>query len=100
LAFVHLRDSLTKGNLWIYILKELQIHPCTPADLKRIVERRHGFSPAVITFYTVIYKLQREGLVRRSSSTFRSTYEVTAKGTKELAQALDFIKQLELGLET
>jgi DNA-binding PadR family transcriptional regulator len=100
LAFVHLRDSLTKGNLWIYILKELKTHPRTPADLKRIVEEKHGFSPAVITFYTVIYKLRREGLVRRSSSTFRSTYEITTKGTQELTQALDFLKRLELVLES
>ena len=91
---------MTKGNLWIYILKELEDQPATPAELKRIVEEKHGFSPAVITFYSVIYKLNREGLVRRSSSTFRSTYEITPKGKEELARAMELLKGLGSALSS
>ncbi len=91
MAYAHLRESLTKGNLWIYILAELQAGAAGPKEIKVRVQKVHGFSPATITFYSVLYKLRREGLVKRSSDAFRSTYEVTTKGTDELARAKSLI---------
>lgn len=87
LAYEHLRGSLTKGNLWLYILTVLEKGAATPKEVKSLVERGYGFSPATITFYSVIYKLGNEKLVRKSSETFRSSYEITSKGREELAKA-------------
>ncbi|MBI3840497.1 MAG: PadR family transcriptional regulator [Thaumarchaeota archaeon] len=93
MAFEHLRSSLTKGNLWLYVLSELQVGDATPGELKLKVERR-GFSPAAITFYSVIYKLKREGLVRKASESFRSPYSITPKGNAELSRAIKYIDEV------
>jgi len=95
MAFEHLRDTLTKGNLWLYVLAALEDQPATPVELKNRVKRDHGFSPATITFYSVLYKLQREGLVRRSTETYRSTYEMTQRGEEELQKGRELLSSVE-----
>ena len=95
MAYEHLKDSLTKGNLWLYVLSALSEAPRTPVELRTLVKEAHGFTPASITFYSVLYKLRREGLVRRSSERFRSGYEITQKGRAELARGKTFLSQVE-----
>ena len=94
MAYSHLRTSLTKGNLWLYVLAELSSGECTPGELKARVETKYGFAPAAITFYTVIYRLRREGLVRRSSDRFRSAYCVTAAGKAEFSKAVEYLGEV------
>ena len=99
MALEHLRESITKGNLWLYILKALEDRPSTPVEAKAAVKRAHSFAPATITFYSVLYKLRREGLVRKSSDSFRSSYEITDKGKTELVRAKALLSALSLELE-
>lgn len=94
MALEHLQESLTKGNLWIYILKVLEEGDATPSRIRDEVRRRYGFSPATITFYSVLYKLSREGLVKRKSTSFRSSYTLTDKGIIELKRGKEFLKEL------
>jgi DNA-binding PadR family transcriptional regulator len=91
LAYEHLRESLTKGNLWLYILATIEDGPCAPVEMKAAVKREHGFEPATITFYSVLYKLGREGLVRKSSNSFRSSYEITPKGIEQLGRGRELL---------
>jgi PadR family transcriptional regulator, regulatory protein PadR len=98
LAFEHLQSSLTRGNLWLYVLAELERQDASPGEIRKRVEGKHGFAPATITFYSVIYRLRREGLVKRSSEEFRSSYSITPKGRAELAKALDYIGSVRNGL--
>ena len=98
MAYDRLRDALTRGNLWLYILAALEEGPATPVELKSFVGSRHGFEPATITFYSVLYKLRREGLVRKSSSAYRSTYEITHRGTQEMARGRELLRSTEQGL--
>ena len=98
MAFEHLQSSLTRGNLWLYVLAELERGDASPGEIRRIVQGKHGFAPAAITFYSVIYRLRREGLVRRSTDEFRSSYSITPKGRAELAKAVDYIGSVKNGL--
>jgi DNA-binding PadR family transcriptional regulator len=94
MAYERLRDSITKGNLWLYILSELEEGGATPPELRKHIEEKFGVAAAAITFYSVIYRLRREGLVRKSSTKFRSAYEVTAKGTAELERARKLLREV------
>jgi len=94
LAFEHLRESLTRNNLWIYVLSTLESGPASPAEIRRKVLALYGFSPAAITFYTVLYKLRKEGIVQRKSEEFRSAYDVTAAGRAELAKARSLLESV------
>jgi len=93
-AYEHLRESLTRSNLWIYILSTLDSGPASPGEIKKKVLSRYGFSPATITFYSVLYKLRKEGLVQRKSEEFRSAYDVTPAGRAELAKARELLEKV------
>jgi hypothetical protein len=58
----------------LYIVKPLEDTPSALVEMKAAAKRTHSFAPATITFYSVLYKLHGEGLVRRSSESFRSSY--------------------------
>ena len=62
------------------------------------MDTKHGFAPAAITFYSVLYRLRKEGLVRKVSDMFRSSYEVTAKGEQELQKALALLQEARMNL--
>ena len=94
MAFEHLRSTLTRDNLWLYILAELAEGDATPREIRDRVVKSEGFEPATITFYSVLYKLKRQGLVRKSSDSFRSAYSVTDKGRSELASGARYISDV------
>jgi PadR family transcriptional regulator len=94
LAYEHLRESLTRNNLWLYVLSTLEEGPASPGEIKKKVQARYDFSPAAITFYSVLYKLRKEGLVQRKSDEFRSAYDVTAAGRAQLAKAGELLEQV------
>ena len=94
MAYEHLRESLTRNNLWIYVLSTLGEGPASPGEIRRKVQARHNFSPAAITFYSVLYKLRKEGLVQRKSDEFRSAYDITAAGRAELSRAGELLEKV------
>ena len=98
MAYQHLKESLTRNNLWIYILSTLEEGPATPGEIRKKVLARYGFSPAAITFYSVLYKLRSEGLVQRKSDEFRSAYDVTSAGRAELVKAGELLEKVRRGL--
>ncbi len=93
MAFERLVSSLTRGNLWLYILTMLSEQPTYPLDLKRKFRQRFHFSPATITFYVVIYKLRREGLVETYQNNGRKFYRCTNKGLKTLQDGIEFVSR-------
>jgi DNA-binding PadR family transcriptional regulator len=66
----------------------------SPTDIKDKVYSKYRFAPATITFYTVLYRLRREGLVRKVGDSFRSEYEITPKGKEEFAKGKALIRDL------
>ena len=66
MAYERLRDTVTKGDLWTYILSELGLPDASPSDLRRQVTDKCGARAASINLCSVIYRLRREGLVRES----------------------------------
>ncbi len=94
MAYEHLQSSLTRGNLWLYILSELRTGDATPGQLRSRVLGKQGFAPAAITFYSVIYKLNREGLVKKSSASFRSAYSITPQGKESLFKAMSYLDEV------
>lgn len=94
MAMERLRSSLTKGNLWLYILRTLEEEPVSPAEIRRRVVSRFAFTPATITFYSVLYRLRKEGLVRKSAEAFRAAYEITPLGRTRLEEAREYLRKI------
>jgi DNA-binding PadR family transcriptional regulator len=91
LAFERLVEKLTKENLWLYILKMLSESPDYPMGLKKRFGSRFGFEPASITFYMVLYRLKREGLVESEVKGGRTVYRCTRRGEEELNRAVRYL---------
>ena len=99
MALEHLHESITKQNLWLYILALLRDSSASPPEIKEAVRVRFGFSPAKITFYSVLYKLRREGLVEKITDSFRSRYRITEKGDGALDDGIRLLTQTVDGLK-
>ena len=92
-AVERLVNKLTKEMLWIYILRLLQERPLYGYEIKQLVTKRFGFSPATVSGYAIIYRLQRDGLIQSqaSSESTRKYYEITEKGIEAMKLARDFL---------
>jgi PadR family transcriptional regulator PadR len=62
-AMRRFRNSLTKGNLFIYILRLLQEKERYGYELKEAVKEQYDFEMAGVTPYTVLYRMTLEGLI-------------------------------------
>jgi DNA-binding PadR family transcriptional regulator len=84
--------SLTKDNLWIYILSLLRTRQLYAYELNPKIRERFGFSPGDVTAYIVLQRLKGEGFVkatmrRKQSGPVRHYYGITGKGAAELRKA-------------
>ncbi len=83
-----LKNLLTAGNLWIYILsltkQEQKVYAYTLPDM---IEKEFFFRPSRVMIYIVLYKLEGEGLISSEFEERRKYYSLTDKGRATLADA-------------
>jgi len=94
LPFERLRNSNTKGNLWIYILTLLKEREVYGWEIPDLIQEKFGFKPGKITPYRVLYRLEEEGFVKSKTKKRRKFYYITKKGRKEIKRAKDFYRQI------
>lgn len=98
-AFLRLEKNLTIDLLWIWILKLLIEGPKYAYELKQEIQNRFNFSPAIVTNYTILYLLEREGVVRKIEMRNeieridRKYYEITELGYKLMEEAENYIQE-------
>jgi DNA-binding PadR family transcriptional regulator len=99
LALRRLEQKLTKENLWIYILHLLKDGSLYAYEIRDKIRLAFGFEPATITVYVVLYKIEREGLVksvierRPPSNIVRRYYSLTDLGLKALEEGRKILKR-------
>lgn len=84
-----LLDSITKDNLWFYILSLLSKKEIYPYELRKEISKVFGFNPGIVTAYFVLYKLEKSGYVKsgkkiKLKGPERKYYKITNKGREEL----------------
>jgi PadR family transcriptional regulator PadR len=84
--------SITKDNLWIYILTLIKERDMYPYELRNSIKERFGFSPGNVTAYIVLKKLRSGGFVKtmkkdQGKGPERTYYSITESGEKELVKA-------------
>ncbi len=92
-AMHRLVNKLTKEMLWIYILRLLQERPHYGYEIKELVTARFGFSPATVSGYAIIYRLQKDGLIQEQeqAESTRKYYEITERGKEAMKEAKRFL---------
>ena len=97
-----LEKSITKDNLWLYILTLLKDNDMYPYEIRKTIKERFGFYPGNVTAYIVLKKLKSGGYVRivrrmHGGGPERTYYRVTPRGLEELDKSAS---SLELLAET
>ncbi len=99
-AYLRLKSSATRENLWLYILRMLLDRPMYAYEIGKGLSNRFGFSTATVTVYVVLYKLQRENLIRsEQEASFqerpsRKYYAITDLGKEELKRGRKFLQDI------
>lgn len=98
-AYQRLVKNLTIDLLWIWVLKLLREKPKYAYQLKQEIQERFNFSPATVTNYTILYLLEREGLVEKTEMRNsderidRKYYVITKFGEEVMDDAELYLKQ-------
>ncbi len=85
-----LKKKLQIDNLWLWILKLLEKEEKYAYELRKEISEKFGFTPATVTSYAVLYRLERDGFVKtitKSRFPSRKYYQITDKGREALQQA-------------
>ena len=90
-----LKNLLTGGNLWLYILslikKEGELYAYS---LDSAIEKGFMFRPNKIMVYVVLYKLEGEGLISSEFRERRKYYKLTKNGEEALISAREYIRMI------
>jgi len=105
MAYQRLVKKMTIENLWMYILRLLIERPMYGSEIIQALRERFGIKSAAVTIYVVLYRMEREGLIKKvkeygkkGKRNGRAYYQPTAKGVRTLRQGLEFIKLTYLKL--
>ncbi|AFZ70915.1 putative transcriptional regulator [Caldisphaera lagunensis DSM 15908] len=95
-AMARLIKNVTVHTLWIYVLAILARGSTYPYQVKKKIKDTFHFNPPTVTLYTVMYRLEKEGLIRKTEN---GSYEITEDGKIALKNASDTLKQLSETLD-
>jgi len=90
-ALTRLVKNITVRTLWIYVLAVLKDNPTYPYQVKKSIREKFSFNPPTVTLYTVMYRLEREGLIRKNE---HGAYEVTGLGLEALKEAAQLLAEV------
>ena len=92
-----LNKKLTVEILYIWVLSLLKEEKKYAYELRSEIKQKYGFTPAMITSYHVLYKLEKEKYVSSLKQTLtpnRRYYEITAKGLKLIEETRLFFQSI------
>jgi DNA-binding PadR family transcriptional regulator len=90
-----LKNLLTSGNLWLYILSLIKTKKRLYAyNLNEMIEKEFFFKPSKVMTYIVLYKLEDEKLITSEFEERRKYYSLTKKGEETLKSAKEYFKVL------
>ncbi len=98
MAYERLVKKLTVEVLWLYIVRMLMEKPMYGYEIAKELKSKFGFSPARITVYTVLYRMEREGLLESEfkgglpGALGRRYYRLTSKGVETFKKARRFLE--------
>ena len=90
--------SITKDNLWLYILWLLSQREMYGYEIRPEIKRQFGFLPGKVTAYIVLNRLLASGYIRTAHTSqaggpLRKYFAITNKGREELSIATDIYKK-------
>ncbi|MEM0021777.1 MAG: hypothetical protein QW039_03950 [Fervidicoccaceae archaeon] len=93
-AFERLRKKLEGEVLWIYVSNLLMNgRGLSVVELKRELNEKFLISVRTVYLYTVLYRMEREGLLRREArKSGESIYFLTERGREVYEKGIEYLK--------
>jgi len=93
-ALEKLKKSTTTDNVWLYVLSVLQKEEIHAYALHKEIEKKFNWAPELITSYVVLYRIEKEGLIKSEKKGRIKVYTITPKGIKTLKEGKVYLKKL------
>ena len=93
-ALNKLIKSTTTDNVWIYILSVLKKENIHAYALHKEIEKKFKWAPELITSYVVLYRIEKEGLIKSEKKGRIKIYSITPKGNKTLKEAKKHLREV------
>jgi DNA-binding PadR family transcriptional regulator len=90
-ALIRLMKNITIHTLWIYVLAVLAKEQTYPYQVKKKIKELFLFNPPTVTLYTVIYRLEREGFIKKAEN---GSYMITETGKNALKDASKILMEI------
>ena len=88
-AFVEIRKRILKNFLDIIILKKLKKNPSIGGyDIITIFHRNFHMLPSSGYVYSVLYRMERQGLIKGTKTSEKRVYILTEKGEEKIKNLL------------
>ncbi len=84
----HLRKKVLKAFMDMLILAEIQKEPLSGYDIICLIHERFDILVSSGTIYSLLYSLERNGLVNAKMDNRKRIYTLTAKGEQTLETVL------------
>ena len=98
-SFSKLKRKLEIESLWLYIAHILRDSPATVAEIKKKLKYDYGIPVTTITLYTVLYRMEKEGLVNRRMD-FPIKFYLTAYGSLMYRKGVQLLEEKVLLLKS
>lgn len=95
MAYNRLVKKLTKENLWLYVISVLKEKPRYGYEVKKAIKEKFNFSPSTVTVYAVLYRMVREGLIKKVKRNGETYYVPTKYGLETFERAKEFINSIK-----
>jgi len=92
--FERFKKTNTEGNLWIYILSIGKEREIANDEVRRLIFEKFGFLPGKILTPRVLYRLQRQGYIKKEKYQGKRAFRTTEKGILELKKMKTFCQEL------
>ena len=79
-----LRRKVIKNFMDILILTEIKNNPLSGYDVIGLVHKRYDIVVSAGTIYSLLYSLEREGVIKGVQNQRKRVYELTEKGERDI----------------
>lgn len=92
--FERFKNSITFGNLWIYILALAKENHLLKSKVESLIFEKFGFLPNKITTQIVIKKLENKNYLKSEKFHGEKSFRITKKGEEELEKMKSLCQDL------
>ncbi len=91
-AYSKFKRKIEIESLWLYISRILSEGPRSVSEIRRSLKNDYGIPVSTITLYTVLYRMEKEGLIKRTDD-FPIRFQLTPYGSLMYRKSISLLEE-------